>query len=56
MPGAGVVVRLFVDALTLPYGPAEIDLFGTSFVQPVAARTEQELLALLHERALAQQL
>jgi hypothetical protein len=51
VPGAGVVVRLFVDALSLPYGPAEIDLYGTSFVQPVPQRTEQELLALLHERA-----
>jgi hypothetical protein len=56
VPGAGAVVRLFVDAVTLPYGPAEIDLFGTSFVQPVAERTEQELLTLLHQRALAQKL
>ncbi len=56
VPGAGAVVRLYVDAVTLPYGPAEIDLFGTSFVQPVAERTEQELLTLLHQRALAQKL
>jgi hypothetical protein len=56
VPGANAVVGLFVDAVTLPYGPAEIDLFGTSFVQPVPARTEQELLALLHRRALAQKL
>ncbi len=56
VPGAGVVVRLFVDALTLPYGPAEIDFFGTSFVQPVAGRTEQELLSLLHQRAAAHRL
>jgi len=56
VPGAGAVVKLFVDAVTLPYGPAEIDLFGTSFVQPVAARTEQELLTLLHQRALAHKL
>lgn len=56
VPGAGVVVRLFVDALTLPYGPAELDFFGTSFVQPVAGRTEQELLSLLHQRAAAHRL
>jgi len=51
VPGAGVVVRLFVDAVSLPYGPAEINLYGTSFVQPIAERTEQELLTLLRERA-----
>jgi hypothetical protein len=56
VPGAGVVVPLYVDALSLGYGPAEIDLYATSFVQPVAQRTEQELLALLHERALRQRL
>jgi hypothetical protein len=56
VPGAGAVVKLYVDALSLPYGPAEIDLFGTSFVQPVPERTEQELLALLHQRARAQRL
>lgn len=51
VPGAGTVVPLYVDALSMPYGPAEIDLYGTSFVQPVAERTEQELLSLLHQRA-----
>ncbi len=56
VPGAGVVVRLFVDAVSLPYGPAEINLYGTSFVQPIAERTEQELLALLRERARRQEL
>jgi hypothetical protein len=56
VPGAGVVVRLFVDAITLPYGPAELDLFGTSFVQPVAVRTEEELLTLLHQRAVGHRL
>ena len=56
VPGAGVVVPLYVDALSLGYGPAEIDLYATSFVQPVARRTEQELLALLHERARRQML
>jgi hypothetical protein len=56
VPGAGVVVPLYVDALSIGYGPAEIDLYATSFVQPVAQRTEQELLALLHERAIRQRL
>lgn len=49
--GTGVTVRLFVDALSLPYGPAELDLYSTSFVQPVAERTQRELLALLRARA-----
>lgn len=49
--GSGVVVSLYVDALAFAYGPAEIDLYGTSFVQPVPGRTEQELLTLLRERA-----
>ena len=37
--GSPVTVRLYVDALSLPYGPAELDLYSTSFVQPVAERT-----------------
>jgi hypothetical protein len=49
--GSGITVRLFVDALSLPYGPAELDLYTTSFVQPVAERTQSELLTLLSERA-----
>ncbi|HEX9482841.1 MAG TPA: hypothetical protein VF927_12130 [Solirubrobacteraceae bacterium] len=49
--GSGITVRLFVDALSLPYGPAELDLYTTSFVQPVAERTASELLTLLSERA-----
>jgi hypothetical protein len=56
VPGAGVVVPLYVDAVSIGYGPAEIDLYATSFVQPVAQRTEQELLTLLHERARRQRL
>ncbi len=49
-------VRLFIDALSTAYGPAELDLYTTSFVQPVAARTQHELLELLHERARRQRL
>lgn len=53
---AQVQVRLFVDAVSLPYGPAELDVFATSFVQPEPERTERELLALLRERALLRKL
>ena len=44
-------LRLYSDAISFPYGAAEIDLFATSFVQPEALRTEQELITLLRERA-----
>jgi hypothetical protein len=54
--GAPVTVAVFVDALSLPYGPAELDLYSTSFVQPVPERTQSELLALLRERARRQRL
>lgn len=54
--GAPVTVSLFVDALSMPYGPAELDLYSTSFVQPVPARTQRELLSLLRERAQLQRL
>lgn len=54
--GTGVGVRLFVDALSLPYGPAELDVYSTSFVQPAPERTERELLELLRERARQQRL
>lgn len=52
----GSVVRLFIDALSFGYGPAEIGLYATSFVQPEPLRTEQELLTLLRERAELQRL
>lgn len=48
--GTGAV-RVFIDSLALGYGPAEVDLYATSFVQPEPTRTEQELLSLLRERA-----
>ena len=54
--GTGVEVRLFVDALSLPYGPAELDVYSTSFVQPAPEKTERELLELLRLRALRQRL
>ena len=54
--GTGVQVRLFIDALSLPYGPAELDVYSTSFVQPAPERTERELLELLRERAQLQKL
>ena len=46
-----VAVTLFLDSVSLPYGQAELDLYADSFVQPPPARTEQELLTLLRERA-----
>ena len=48
---SGLVVGLFVDALGFAYGPAEIQLYATSFVQPLATRTEDDLLALMQARA-----
>jgi hypothetical protein len=49
--GAGVTVRLYIDALSLSYGPAELQLYTTSFVQPVATQTQRALLGLLQARA-----
>ncbi len=49
--GSGISVTLYTDAVSFGYGPAEIDLYASSFVQPPAVRTEQELLTLLRERA-----
>jgi hypothetical protein len=54
--GSRLAVALYVDALSLPYGPAELDLYTTSFVQPVPLRTQQELLRLMRARALLHQL
>ena len=54
--GSRLAVALYVDALSLPYGPAELDLYTTSFVQPVALRTQQELLTLMRARALLHRL
>lgn len=54
--GSRLAVSLFVDALSLPYGPAELDLYTTSFVQPVPLRTQQELLSLMRARALLHRL
>jgi len=56
LTGEPIAVQLFVDALSLPYGPAELDLYSTSFVQPVPERTEHELLRLMLERARLQRL
>ncbi len=52
LTGTRVSVPLFVEAISLAWGPAEIDLYATSFVQPVAERTEQGLLSVLRGRAL----
>jgi hypothetical protein len=54
--GSRLAVALYVDALSLPYGPAELDLYTTSFIQPVPLRTQQELLSLMRARALLHRL
>jgi hypothetical protein len=51
VPQAGLAVALYSDAVSLPYGPAELNLYATSFVQPVPVRTQQQLLTLMRERA-----
>ena len=52
VPGTRAQVSMFSDALSLGYGPAELNLYATSFVQPAPLRTEQQLLELMRERAL----
>lgn len=47
----GLSVPLYIDAVGFLYGPAEIEIYATSFVQPEPQRTEQQLLSLLDERA-----
>jgi hypothetical protein len=46
-----VTITLIVDAVAFDYGPAEIELYTTSFIHPVAGRTEEELLGLMLARA-----
>ena len=48
---SGLGLGLFVDVLGFDYGPAELELYATSFVQPTPTRTEEELLALMRARA-----
>lgn len=47
----GPAIHVYIDALAFAYGPAEVELYDTSLVQPEPARTEQELLALMMARA-----
>jgi hypothetical protein len=47
----GITIGLYLDAIGFDYGPAEIELYATSFVQPIATKTENELLALMLARA-----
>ncbi|MHB8533055.1 MAG: hypothetical protein ACYDC2_10080 [Solirubrobacteraceae bacterium] len=51
VPGSRVAVPLYSDVLTYAYGPAELNLYTTSFVQPAPVQTEQQLLTLMRERA-----
>jgi hypothetical protein len=52
-PFSEVSVPIYVDVLGFATGPAEVALSAMSVTQPVPARTEQELLALLLARARA---
>jgi hypothetical protein len=52
----GLSVPLYIDAVGFLYGPAEIEIYATSFVQPEPQRTEQQLLTLLDQRALLHRL
>jgi hypothetical protein len=47
----GLSVPLYIDAVGFIYGPAEIEIYATSFVQPEPQHTEQQLLTLLDQRA-----
>jgi hypothetical protein len=51
VPSSQLAVSLYSDALSLAYGPAELDLYATSFVQPEPVRSEQQLLTLMRDRA-----
>ena len=52
----GLSVPLYIDAVGFLYGPAEIEIYATSFVQPEPQRTEMQLLTLLDQRALLHRL
>lgn len=49
--GARNGVRVYVDVMSLPYGPAELNLYSTSFLQPVASKTQAQLLKVMLDRA-----
>jgi hypothetical protein len=51
LEGGRLSLSIYIDALAFGYGPAEVNIYATSFVEPEPIRTEQELLTLLRERA-----
>jgi hypothetical protein len=51
LPTSRLSVALYSDAISLAFGPTELDLYTTSFVQPEPVKTEQQLLTLMRERA-----
>lgn len=55
-PQSGLSVPLYIDAVGFLYGPVEIQIYTTSFIQPEPRRTEQELLTLMGQRALRSRL
>ncbi|HEY4895663.1 MAG TPA: hypothetical protein VII01_06205 [Solirubrobacteraceae bacterium] len=46
-----LTVKLYLDAFGFALGRAEINMDATSYVQPEATRTEQDLLRLMNQRA-----
>jgi len=52
-PHTGRVIPIYVDEIVLVVGEAEIGLQTSSVLEPVAPRTEEQLLSLLLERARA---
>ncbi len=51
IPYNEVTVPIYADVLAFAIGPAEVAMSATSITQPVAAATEQQLLAVLLTRA-----
>jgi hypothetical protein len=48
---SGLALSLYVDAVAFQYGPAEVELYATSFIQPLATRTEEGLIGVMRARA-----
>jgi hypothetical protein len=49
--GTRLAVWLYSDVISVGYGPSELQLYTTTFVQPAPMHTEQQLLSLMRDRA-----
>jgi hypothetical protein len=47
-----VSIPIYIDALVFVYKQAEVELYASSYVQPVPRRTEEEMLEVMYARAL----